>query len=811
MNQEKSTTSTFQDRLAAFARGHQPKSTTSELTGVVSSVKMFNAEWGRATLLTEDGTEVKLTGGVQDLVEWNEYSITGQLKKHPKYGDSYDVLAAKPYFKANPTAMIKFIKNNFKGIGEVSAKKFVAAAQAAGGAEGLALLREQLLNEPWAVDFSIIKRDGTFDSAEDDKTMRAFIKRDLATRFNNLNGKVLTGLSDFLFAKVRGQQNANRDAGKKSANPVTTAWSLFAQNPYAPIAEVAGYSFTSADVIARSVNIPADAPMRLAALVAHAVDERCATYGHVYLTQEQARQGIVAVDSRVNPVKALEQALAQESIQIDDEFGEMRIYPGKLLEDERNLAKNIATLCDSGEPLVSKSGQDLVDRIQTAAKSLGGVFKDGMDQSQLNALYGMLTSTSRVHTVTAEPGAGKTAVMEVLAKFLPRHKFLFCAPTGKGAKVLSNRVRSIGAYASTIHSLLKGEPTGGFQFNKDKPLEGDILVVDEGSMPSTQLAAAVFAAVGDGMHVIVLGDVNQLPSIEPGRVLADLLDIPEVDHHRLTEVHRNSGGILDVVREVKSGRINPTDRDGVRFSGSLPPCSIGMQAVVSEYIEAVDRDGYEGTALIMSRRQGEVNEPGWNTTYANAVLRDICNPGAEKLPGSTIQVGDRIIIKENMTIQGPDDTEERVVNGDTGTLMGFTKKGGDRRSAGVAEYNLKLDDGRSIDMPGDTLSTLQLSYALTVHAAQGSEYKNVIAVITPGAPTFINRGMAYTGFSRARNSLSVHANNVDLQKIVATPMPARNSGLVQRVQQALGYEDVQQVAEAEIRATQYPTRQRRAA
>lgn len=777
----------FASRLASFAQARKPQ--TSELTGTIESVRMFGADWGVATLRTEDGKSFKLTGRVNDLKEEAEYSVTAQVKMHPKYGESFDVLGARPHVQLNTAALVKFIKNNFKGIGQASAVKYVAAIQAEGGAQALTALREKLLNEPWAVDFSAIKREGTFDGDEKDKTLHAFIQRDLATRISGLPSNVLSALADYLLIAVKAQE---RDDKFASSDPVGDAWYILSQNPYAPITKVGGYGFASADTIGRLVKIPRNAPVRLAALVAHAVNDKCQSFGHVYLTLDQAKEGILRIDGGIDTKIALEHALEAGTIELDDEQAELRLYPCRLMDAEIALAQKIAEMCEPVEPLMnSTSAKALNAKVQETAKQLGGVFKNGLDDSQLKALTSIVTSRSRLHTITAEPGAGKTAVMEVLVKLLPNKQFLFCAPTGKGAKVLSNRLRSVGGYASTINSLLMGECESGFRFNADNQLEGDVLVVDEGSMPDLELAAAVFAAVNDGMHVIILGDVNQLPSIAPGMVLADILQIPQANHHCLDTVHRNSGGILDVIREVKAGQLNPTNRIGVKFSGELVSASEGFNALVIEYMQAVSRAGYDGTALLMSRRKGDVNEPGWNTTYANAVLREVCNPNARKLPGSTLCEGDRIILKSNMTIKDEDDdsADVRVVNGDTGAITGFTLKSSannaGKRDGGVDTVQIKLDDGRAIDYPGVALNSVQLGYALTVHAAQGSEYKEVIAVITPGTPTFINRNMLFTGLSRARMNLSVHGKNQDLRKVAATPMPKRNTGLVRRIEREL--------------------------
>lgn len=777
----------FQERLARFAASGQRRvQASSEVNGTIESVRMFSDNWGVARLWSEDRTEIKLTGNVSDLKEGSDYTITGVERVHPKHGPGIEVQSAKPWVKLESRAIIKFLKDNFKGIGDASARKYVDNVISERGSEGLAALRQQLLNEPWTLDFSSIGRKGAFEGDEKDKTVRSFIQRDLATRIIGLPSNVIRALTDHLMVIVS-KEEAQLKAVNKKLDPVGAAWATLARNPYEPISAVAGYGFSSADAIGKVVNIPRDAPVRLAALVAHAVGEKCKAAGHVYLTLVQARASIAELDRSIDPKVALDHALQQETVQLDDEFGEARIYSGRLLKRERDLASKIVEMLTPGEPLMRDQDGKLRERIQVAAKSMGGVFKDGLDPSQLEAVYGIVTSRVRLHTITAEPGAGKTAVMEAVTRLMKDKQFQLCAPTGKGAKVLSNRVRPLGLYASTIHSLLQGEPDGGFRYDASNPLEGDVLTVDEASMPDLALAAAVFDATAEDMHVLCLGDHMQLPSVDPGSFLMDLMAVSEVDHHSLKSVHRNSGGILEVIREVRQGFINPVDRDGVTFSGSLPPASAGFETVMREYLEAVKQYGYEGVALLMSRRKGEPDEPGWNTTYANARLREVCNPNANKIPGSSHFVGDRIMITDNMKLGGDEDeggAESRVVNGDTGQITGFTVPD-DPRLGAVGTVQILLDDGRRIDFPGGSMNALQTCYAMTVHKSQGSEYAKVIAVITPGQPTFINQNMLLTGLSRARTVLSVYANDVDLRKIAATPMPKRNSGLVDRVRRGL--------------------------
>lgn len=782
---------------------------------MVEKVRVFG-EWAIGTIWTEDRKELKITGeAVSRMLVGREYTVRGNVRMHPKHGESFEVVAAELYIRPNESAITRFISETFRGIGQKTAQKYVKAVRASDGEEGLEAVRQKLLKQPWTVaeDISrVTRKKGTYEPDERDGIVQSFVERDLATKLGGAQGirdSVIRALAKYLVesGKRGSERSGGANEGLFDEDPVGACWAHLIRDPYAPIKDVPGFGFVMADAIGKSVNIPIEAPQRLAALVAYAALQECAQYGHVYLTQEGVCQAIERLDHEVDPIKAIAYALEQETVALDGD----RLYPFEHLEQERSLAKLVANMMVDGEPLSKLSAPVLAAKVQEVAYSLGGAFRDGLDPTQVKSLVSILTSSSRIHTVTAGPGCGKTALMEVLVKVLNGHKPIFCSPTGKGAKVLGSRIARYGLRASTLHSLLRGSGPGQFQVNEDHPLKGDFMVVDEAGMIDLGMMASVLEAVPPDMHVILLGDDQQLPSIGAGRVLGDLLEVDGIDHNRLSKTHRNSGGILDVVNEVKSGRFEPTDRDGVKFSHELGDAQDKFPQVMSAYLEAVGRLGFENVSMLMSRKKGDPLTPGWNTTYANACLRQVCNPSGEKVPGTRFSVGDRIIIRENIDLRsgergvegseksrstGPDDENQdggdlTVVNGDTGQVVGYTKMPG-AQQGGVRSIKLKLDDGRLIEYPGESASSLDHSYAMTVHSAQGSEYQEVIAVVTGGMPSFINRSTIFTAFSRPKQRLHVFAEDAHLRRIASTPAPHRNSMLVGRIAQELqGQSDVE--------------------
>lgn len=790
---QRSALSALVDRSAVRHAKQEPASESlREEVGVVERVRVFG-DWAIGIMWVENRTEVKITGAaVGQLIVGREYTVKGTTKVHPKHGESLEVVVAEPFIRPNEVAITRFIVETFKGIGPKTAEKYVKAVKAMEGEEGLEAVRQRLLKQPWLIADEISRvtsKKGTYDPQERESVVQAFVERDLATKLGGSQGirdSVIKALAKYLVERARAVHSDEQGA-LFERDPVTACWAELVADPYEPAKTVPGYGFVMADAIGRSVNIPREAPQRLAALVAFAVLDECAQHGHVYLSEQAVLGAILKFDQMVDPVKAIRYAADHRTVAIEGD----RVYPFAHLSQEKSLAKLVSAMISGGAPLSKLSPQGAAVKVQEAAKSLGAGFKDGLDPTQLSALTSILTSGSRIHTVTAGPGCGKTALMEVLVKVLEGRQAVFCSPTGKGAKVLSSRISRFGLKASTLHSLLKGSGPGAFMHDQKNPLSGDFMVIDEAGMIDLGMMQSALAAAGRGMHVILLGDDDQLRSIGAGRVLSDLLEVDGIDHNRLTKTHRNSGGILDVVNEIKAGRLATNDRDGVSFSGQLADASQQFPVVMRAYLEAVERLGFENVSMLLSRKKGDAGVPGWNTTFANACLREVCNPGGVKIPGTRFYSGDRIIIRENMDLQSGEkvsSADMTVVNGDTGTLLGFTKTPG-AQQGGAQFLKIKLDDGRIIEYPGESASALDHSYAMTVHSAQGSEYKEVIAVITPGQPSFINRSTIYTAFSRPKDRLRVFADDAALRRIAAMPAPARNSALVERISTEMSADD----------------------
>lgn len=738
------------------------------VVGILSSISIYNEKWGHGNVRLEDGSLLKCVGeALVGLTEGNRYRLEGRIGHHAKYGKQIAVAAASIDIPCSEDALVRHLRRNFKGCGEVTAKKIVMQY-----GDRLDELRNLLVTNPLSLDFSTVTKRKI--KVADDCDFESLIYRDLSTRIGatGIRHPILRRIAEWLHAIVRA-----------SPDPVDEAWKVFSRNPYAPLRDVDGYGFAAADDIAlRQIGFPRFHDARLAALATHALREGCEQNGHTFLTLADISDRVIAYDADVSPEKAMAAAITgREPIILDGS----RYYPRHLHQCESALANDLARRALHIAQPISELDEALLEHeVDAAERSLGEGFR--LDDSQRKALRGILTSTHLTHTLTAGPGCGKTALMEILVHVVRDRKILFCAPTGKAAKVLSARISRFGLSASTIHSLLE-VTDNGFTYNEDNPLDADIVVADETSMDDLALTRALISALPPDCHIIFLGDPGQLPSVGPGRILDSLLELPG-DHHRLDLTHRNDGGILKIVQQCGRGRVECADHADVGFSHGLPaPDDIGLSRVIRAYLAAIETCGIEKVGLLMPRRKGDLHTPGWNTTYINEVLRLKINPDGGRIPGSVLRLGDRIIIRKNLVLEQqtlPDGSRkfEQVVNGDTGFVADCVT---DANGTNIMHLLLDLDDGRTIRYPGKALESLGLAYAMTVHAAQGSEYRQVIFICTNGSPAFVHRAILYTAFSRARERLTILGDDHTIRVIAQRPIPQRNSFLVERTRLAM--------------------------
>lgn len=760
------------------------------ITGEINSVRTFGTKGWATAMLLRDGQMIRCTGtALSVLKNGTRYNLTGKFIHHPRYGLQFDVRAAEIDLSADHLSLTRHIAKHFKGIGPKTAGRIVAAFESE---KRLDYLRDQLVYSPECLDFSgYTKRPVEFQGKGGFKDV---VTRDFSVRLKSIH-EVHTGiinkLGAFYAEMVLGDHPEDPKKKDEPIDPakVAAAWKLFAENPFEPLGgSIRGYGFKAADASRRYLGIANDAPCRLAALVSYVLRQTCEQSGHTYLTHEQMLEGITLLDPNIDPTLAIQYALHSHDLKIDGQ----RYYPFDLAMAEEALAKRLALRrATPVEPIFKGSPDQLDGAIQAAEISMGKGFQ--LDDTQRAAVRGMLLSRSSIHTLTAGPGCGKTAIMELIARIVHRDATMrFCAPTGKAAKVLRSRINHIGNLdALTIHAMLVSDGEGGFEKNEGSPLDATVLVVDETSMLELVLTNQLFSAVKLTSHIVLLGDTQQLPSIGPGDILHDLLRIQGFDHYRLNRTHRNTGGILDVIMKAGAGVVDGIDREDVTFRGELPDATPeGFASVIADYDDALrqENDHFASVGLIIPKRKGDIHTPGWNVTYLNHLLRTRYNPDGAPVPGTTFFVNDRVLIRKNQILsqmhRAPSEGSEAgtptevVVNGDTGTIASVSMIN-EQGATVVGHIMINLDDGRKIYYPGKAIDDLDHAYAITCHAAQGSEYRRVIFLCTDGPRSFMNRSIVFTALSRAKINLKIWGALPKLQRICRHTRLPRNSALIE--------------------------------
>jgi exodeoxyribonuclease V alpha subunit len=497
-------------------------------------------------------------------------------------------------------------------------------------------------------------------------------------------------------------------------------------DPYA-LTQLDGIGFATADALAQALGVPADHPGRLDAGVMHAL-ALAEDDGHCHLPRaelaERARRLLgTDADDRIDGLAAAGR------LEIDDDG---RVAEARLAAIERRLAARARELARS-EPVLSL-------RDETRSESGGFVPTDDQWAAVTRALR------SRLSILTGGPGVGKTASMRALVDLLRANKksVRLCAPTGKAARRLAELT---GADATTIHRLLEfnpSPPTPGFRRDASDPIDGcDMLIVDEASMLSLRLAEPLLDAVGPRTHVLLVGDVDQLAPVGPGRVLDDLIASGAVPVTRLTTIFRQAARSLIVraAHAVNHGEQPPTvpSDDGLRdfflIERSSPRAV--FDEVVSLASERLPRhyslDPMADLQVLAPMYRGPVG-----IDAINAELRARLNPDGSAVPGTAFRLNDRLIQTKN-------NHEHQLMNGETSVLVHHD----DDRDRVI----LATDDGRRVSLPVRDLDTFKLGFASSVHKAQGSQWRAVVVALSRGHHVMLTRNLVYTGLTRAAELL----------------------------------------------------------
>jgi exodeoxyribonuclease V alpha subunit len=731
---------------------------SASIQGTISRITYQHPEthYTVARLDEDGGPPITVVGTLFPVAEGEEIKVSGLWKRHVRYGLQFQVQHWEKIDPSTLEGIEKYLGSGMiKGIGPTYAKRLVAAF----GLDTIRVLSEQPLR--------ILEVDGIGETRAR-RIMDAWqAQRGMQDVMVFLQGH---GVGASLALRIY------RIFGAATIDQVR-------ENPYALAREVHGIGFLLADRLAHQIGIRGDFPLRVQAGVLHVLREM-AERGHCYADLASLKRnaaGLLSVEE--DPVEAAVGKLAARGDLVLQETrdGATHVYLEELYQAERRVAAAFENLLSTpsfvqSEKIVSPWGQSLggargaIDLISPEFFAPSAVI---LDQEQVRAIEQAVRE--KVLVITGGPGTGKTTLLTALLTVLRRAKvsFVLAAPTGRAAKRMTE---SAGEEAMTIHRLLEFNPREGrFQRSEDRPLEVDFVIVDEASMVDLPLMDHLLRAIDPHSHLILVGDVDQLPSVGPGSVLRDLIDsavVPKVVLRRIFRQDRESLIVVNAHRILEGRSLAwGDDRDKRDFVFMARESEEEILSTIKELVRetiprSLELETYEIAQTIQVLTPMHRGLLG--TINLNRELQNLLNPLGQALErgGFALRVGDKVMQLRN-------DYDKGVFNGDLGRIGGIDREDG----------SLKVDFfDKMVQYESDELDEIGLAYATSVHKSQGSEYPAVVIPLHTSHYLLLHRSILYTAVTRGKKLVVLVGSKKALAMAIRNlRVETRNTGLREKL------------------------------
>lgn len=715
---------------------------------VVERITYQNPDNGYTVLKTRVKEYPDLVTVVGNLLDVNVGSVLlleGNWKVDAKYGNQF---AAEKWEETMPATIYgieKYLGSGLiKGVGPKFAKRIVAMF----GTDTITVIEEtvdKLLDVPGIGKKRVNMIRDSWEKQKEIKNIMLFLQSyDVSTSFA---AKIF---------KVYGNESIQK----------------VKENPYRLADDIWGIGFKTADGIAEKLGFGKEDYARCRSGVLYTLNQ-LADDGHVYAEREQLiKKGMELLEVSENAiVTALDTMLRGDDLKIDGES----IYLPAFYYAEVGVANRLKHLASVTENLPGRAEVDF-DRLEKKT----GLFYDEIQKEAI-----LKATVSKVMVLTGGPGTGKTTTtLGIITVLKSRgNEILLAAPTGRAAKRMTE---ATGMESKTIHRLLEFKPPEGYQRNENNQLEGDVLVIDESSMIDTILMNSLLKAVPDHMQLILVGDIDQLPSVGAGNVLRDIIDSEVFPVIRLTRIFRQaqSSKIITNAHRINEGKTpdlnNGQGTDFFFIEQENPEQAVGdIVNLVKTRLPKYQHVNPTDIQVLTPMQRGVIG-----ASNLNMVLQDALNPSEVCLrrSGYSFRVNDKVMqIRNNY--------DKEVFNGDIGTVTSLDME---NRTLVVTF------DNKPIEYDVTELDELVQAYAITIHKAQGSEYPIVVMPIMMTHYVMLQRNLIYTGITRAKKMLVL----VGTRKAIAyavrnVTVTSRNTKLKERLrnlnQPALPYQDIETV------------------
>ncbi len=732
------------------------------VNGYVEKIKFRNEENGYSILsVNSDGEEYVLVGTFPYISEGDFIEASGRSVEHPVYGDQIQVETYELKAPEDSASMERYLGSGaVKGVGTALAARIVRRFKA-----------------------------DTFRIIEEEPERLAEVK--------GISEKMAMSISEQMEAKKDLRQammflqeyGISMNLALKIYNEYgPRLYGIIKENPYKLADDIQGVGFKMADEIAQRVGIFTDSDFRIRSGIFYTLLQSVAN-GHTYLPKEELFAGASEL-LHVAP-ESMEKHLVDLQMEKKIVVKGQEIYAAQYYYMELNAARMLHDL--------NLRGSEPEGEIRKKLERICAEEQIEPDELQIQAVIEAVNSGLLI--ITGGPGTGKTTTINTIIRYFEQEEMeiLLAAPTGRAAKRMTE---ATGYEARTVHRLLEltgipddsGSSSGmHFERNEENPLDADAIIIDETSMVDIYLMHALLRAVNPGTRLILVGDVNQLPSVGPGNVLRDLIASGCFNVVRLTRIFRQAAesDIIVNAHRINGGEQIPLgkpSRDFLFIRREHPDAIISaMITLIREKLPGyVHADPFE-IQIMTPMRKGALG-----VERLNSILQEYLNPKspdkAEREAGGVIyRVGDKVMqIKNNYQIEWeirnrygiPVDGGTGVFNGDIGRIRSINT---------FAEHlTVEFDEGKMVDYSFRQLEELELAYAITIHKSQGSEYPAVVVPVHSGPRMLMTRNLIYTAVTRARSCVCLVGIPETFQAMVNNEMEQRRyTGLKARLKEIM--------------------------